>query len=288
MAQSVTQGFDNFLTRLVPLQSQREAATSHRASVETSLKNALDVLLFRETGSFNHGTGVRGHCDVDLLVSLKGQPGTSATSLDHVKTALSSSFPNTTVRISRPAVVVEFNDGAETWEIIPGYRKSGSSSPVLYEIPGVGSVNWMESAPIEHLSYVNDVNKEPSISGGAKKLARLAKAWKYYNSVPMSSFYLEMRSAQYLSGDNLFSPAQDICRFMEWLVKIGIGPMNDPKGVTSRFYACSSTAKGNEAKSKVATAASRARKAYDAKKADKPSDAFDYYNLLFGGKFPAR
>lgn len=288
MALTVAQGFETFLTRLVPLETQREAASKHRASVESSLKNTLDVQLFRETGSFNHGTGIRGHSDVDLLVSLKDKPGTSQTALDRVKSALSASFPHTTVRISRPAVVVEFNSGQETWEIIPGYRKTGKDEPALYDIPGVGSVDWMESAPLEHIAYVNEVNKQSAISGGAKKLARLAKAWKYYNNVPMSSFYLEMRAAQYLAGEKFFEPGEDICRLLESLVKNNLGPMNDPKSVTSRFYACSTTAKGADALSKAQTGATRARKAVDATKASKSDDAFHYCDLLFGGKFPAR
>ena len=288
MALTVAQGFETFLTRLVPLESQRVAASKHRASVEASLKNTLDVQLFRETGSFNHGTGIRGHSDVDLLVSLKGKPGTSATALDHVKSALSVSFPHTTVRISRPAVVVEFNSGQETWEIIPGYRKSGKDEPALYDIPGVGSVDWMESAPLEHIAYVNEVNHKSGISGGAKKLARLAKAWKYLNNVPMSSFYLEMRAAQYLAGEKFFEPGEDICRLLESLIKNNLGPMNDPKGVTSRFYACSTTAKGEDTLSKAQTGATRARKAVEATKASNSDHAFHYFDLLFGGKFPTR
>jgi predicted nucleotidyltransferase len=287
MVLTVAQGFDAFLTRLVPLESQRKAAAAHRSSVETSLKNAMGVNLFREAGSFSHGTGVRSHCDVDLLVSLKDKPATSATALDRVKNALSASFPHTSVHMSRPAVVVEFNTGEETWEIIPGFRKS-SNDPAVYDIPGVGGIEWMESAPHEHLAYVNGVNAETGIAGGAKKLARLAKAWKYYNNVPISSFYLEMRAAKYLSGQKSFIAVYDICLYLEHLVDIDIGAMNDPKGVTSRFYSCSSTARAEEALSKADTAATRARKALDAHNADKPADAFYYLNLLFGEQFPSR
>lgn len=221
------------------------------------------------------------------MVSLKSRPATSATALDHVKSALAASFPNTTVRISRPAVVVEFGGGKETWEIIPGYRKS-INDPALYDVPGVGSVDWMESAPAEHISYVNGINQKSGISGGTKKLARLVKAWKYYNNVPVSSFYLEMRAAQYLDREKFFEPGEDICRLLESLVKIDLGPMNDPSGVTSRFHAFSTAAKGQEAVSKVQTGATRARKAVDAAKAADHELAFHYLNLLFGGMFPAR
>jgi hypothetical protein len=287
MALSVNEGFDTFLSRLVPLASEREAASKHRASVEASLKNGLEVMLFRETGSFNHGTGVRRHCDVDLLVSLKTKPASADTALRWVKDALSASFPYTTVKMRRPAVVVEFNSGAETWEVIPGFRKNTNETFPLYHIPGAPD-GWIDTAPAAHLGYVNAVNKEANIASGAKKLARLIKAWKYYNNVPASSFYLEMRAAKYLSDETSFSPIWEICRLLEKLRDMNFAPMNDPVGISSRSYACSTTPKAGEALSKLHTAASRARKALDAHNSKDPVTAFYYLNLLFGGHFPAR
>lgn len=287
MAHTVSEGFDKFLENLTPLQSQREAKAKHREGVEASLSNALDVKMFRESGSFNHGTGVRNYCDVDLLVSLGSKPGSSTTALNWVKTALGNSFPHTTVTISRPAVRVLFNGGKETWEIIPGFRKN-SGDAALYDIPSVVEGDWLESAPTEHISYVNDVNKLSGITGAAKKLARLAKAWKYFNSVPVSSFYLEMRAAQYMSSEKYWDPIQDLSRFLNLMKNNNLSAMNDPKGLTSRFYACSTDAKAKDAVSKLNTAATRAEKALAAHKDDKPADAFSWLDLLFGGNFPAR
>jgi hypothetical protein len=184
--------------------------------------------------------------------------------------------------------VVEFNKGAESWEIIPAFRKStANEATVLYDIPGV-STEWIESAPVEHIRYVNEMNQKSGISGAAKKLSRLVKAWKYYNNVPVSSFYLEMRVAQYLAGEKSFVCVWDICRLLEHLHSIGLGPMNDPKKVSARFYACSTTAKGEEAMSKLATGATRARKAAEAATAGNDVTAFQYCDLLFGGRFPSR
>jgi len=289
MTLSVAQGFEIFLGRLVPLESQRAAAATHRASVEASLRGALDVYLFRETGSFNHGTGVRGHCDVDLLVSIKGQrPGSSDTALAWVKNALAASFPYTPVRISRPAVVIAFAGGDETWEVIPGFVTGrGGQGVSVYDIPGAAT-GWLDTAPLEHLAYVTEVNSRQNIAGGAKKLARLIKAWKYYNDVPISSFYLEMRAAQYLAGQPSFVPVYDICYLLEHLNRIGLAAMNDPKGAAGRFEACSTTAKKADAVSKLNTGATRARKALDAHWKDEPATAFYYLNLLFGGQFPSR
>lgn len=290
MALTVSQAFDVLLERLVPLTSDREAKAKHRASVEASLKGAtsFNVLRFRETGSFTHGTGIRGHCDVDLLASIGGvRPVSSDTALGWVKSTLSSTFWNTTVVIRRPTVVVLFNGGTETWEILPAFRTSPLSETPVYDIPGAAS-GWLSSAPTAHLDYVNEVNQQAGIAGAAKKLARLAKAWKYYNNVPISSFYLEMRAAQYMAKETWFNPAIDLCRYLEWLHSTELADMNDPKGKGGRFSACSSTATRATALSKLSTAATRARKALNAQEAGSQSNAFEWWNLLFNERFPSR
>src|SRR5690349_14638038 len=122
MVRSVTDAFDELLRRLTPLESEREARAKHRDGVEASLKGSIDVSRFVEIGSFANGTGIRKHCSVDLLVSIKGaKPGSSEIALGWVKNALTASFPSTRVRISRPAVVIEFANGSETWKIIPAF-----------------------------------------------------------------------------------------------------------------------------------------------------------------------
>lgn len=290
MPLTVREGFDTFLQRLKPLQSQRDAAAKHRDKLEKSLSAKLAVVTFRETGSFTHGTGVRNHSDIDALVSIRGgRPASSDTALSWVRSALTASFPSTTVRVSRPAVVVEFASGAETWEIIPGFITSrGGPDVFVWDIPGA-SGGWMDTAPVEHLNYVTECNtKESTTRGGAKELARLAKAWKYYNSVPISSFYLEMRAAHHIAEQSIYSPIWDLCWLFEKLQKHELADMNDPKKAAARFSACSSEAKKASALSKLDTAATRARKALEAYRKDRIDDAFYYLNLFYAGEFPAR
>jgi hypothetical protein len=290
MARTVNDGFVEFLKRLAPTTAQRAAGASHRASVKSALESRLDVLNFYETGSFSHGTGVGGYSDIDALVSLNNsKPESSYTALNWVKDALSARFPLTTVAIRRPAVVVQFGGGYETWEVIPGFLTGrGGDGQFVYDIPGpsAGSA-WIDAAPKEHLAYVNDCNAKPR-KGCAKDLARLIKAWKYYCNVPVSSFYLEMRCAQHVAGLTTYIHVWDVCLLLEKLQSHELAAMNDPKGASGRIYATSSDANRTDALSKLKTAASRARKALDAHKADKPATAFEYLDLLFGGKFPAR
>jgi Second Messenger Oligonucleotide or Dinucleotide Synthetase domain len=289
MPRTVTQAFDEFLRRLTPLESEHEARARHRERVEASLRQSIEVGRFHEIGSFSHGTGIRKHCDFDLLVCIKSaKPGSSDAALGWVKNALTASFPNTGVRVSRPAVAVEFGAGMETWKVIPGFSaERGDVNARLYEIPGHES-GWMESAPEVHLSYLDEINAISKISGGAKKLTRLAKAWKYYNEVPISSFYLEMRAAEYISGEETHIPVWDICGLLQRLEHLGLAPMKDPKTVAGRFDACSSTAKHDEALAKLRRGANRARKALEAFHKEDMPEVFYYLDLLFGGNFPSR
>jgi hypothetical protein len=286
----VNEAFEVFLDRLTPTEAQRGAGAGHRVSVKAALEAKLSVRNFFETGSFSHGTGVRGHSDIDALVSLgETKPDSSYTALNWVKDVLSTRFPLTTVTIRRPAVVVEFGSGYETWEVIPGFLTTrGAVNQFVYDIPGptAGSA-YIDSAPKEHLAYVNECNKKP-YKGNAKALARLIKAWKYLRSVPVSSFYLEMRCAQHVAAQTAYVHVYDVCQLLEKLQAHELAPMNDPSGATGRIYACSSDATNEDALSKLSTATSRARKALDAYKAEKYATAFENLDLLFAGKFPAR
>ena len=290
MARTVNDGFEEFLRRLVPTQAERDAGASHRTSVKAALDARLTVRNFYETGSFSHGTGIRHYSDIDALASLDHErPDSSYTALNWVKDALSARFPLTTVKIRRPAVVVEFGGGLETWEVIPAFLTGrGGSDQLVYDIPGpsTGSA-WINSAPKEHLAYVNECNEQPH-KGDAKSLVRLVKAWKYYCNVPISSLYLEMRCAQHVATQSTYIHVWDVCQVLEKLERHELTAMNDPSGATGRFHACSSDTNRTDALSKLSTAATRARKALDAHNGDKPDKAFEYLDLLFGGRFPAR
>jgi len=289
MARTVTQAFDEFLTRLTPLESEREARTKHRDGVEAALRSSMEVGRFLEIGSFHHGTGIRRHCDVDLLICIKSaKPGSSDTALGWVKNALTASFPNTRVRTSRPAVTIEFANGNETWKVIPAFSAGrGEESVRVYEIPGP-ETGWMGTAPEAHAGYLNEINSIGKISGGAKKLARLARAWRYYNEVPISSFYLEMRAAEYISGEETHIPVWDICGLLQKLDQIGLAAMKDPKTVAGQFDACLIPRDREEAVSKLRRGANRARKAIEAYHKEEMDEVFYYLDLLFGGNFPAR
>lgn len=285
---TIATAFETLLTRKVPTDGERSAATQHRASIEKSLAQ-LENFGVRETGSFRHGTAVRGHSDVDVLVSLGGgQPASSDTALDRVRRVLAWSFPLTPVRVSRPAVVVDFAGGAERWEVIPGYYLRQSGDHAVYSIPAPGG-GWMETAPSAHLAHVTDTNRFPS--GGAKGLARLMKTWKYANSsgAKVSSFYLEMRAAQRMATESSFIPYLDFAYLARDLASHGLADMNDPTGITGRFRAASTDAHRSNAVTMLTADAKRVADAIELEQAGRRSEAFKKLAYVFvGTTFPSQ
>jgi len=281
---TIDEAFEVYLGWKTPTDRQRSAAAKHRNSVTSSVTKDLDVYRFIETGSFTHGTGVAGHSDVDILVSLKeNQPASSDTALSWIRTALVNTFPNTHVHVSRPAVVVPFANGYETFEIIPGFRND--SEIARFSIPAPGG-EWMDTTPQAHLDYVSAANAKPR--QGAKRLARLLKSWKYSQSVPVSSFYLEMRAAQHMRGEETFLAIADLWSVLERLDRLDLASMQDPTGNSGLIRATSSPGAAETARSKTHTAAVRAKRALDAWRDDDAASSFHYLDLLFNGGFPSR
>lgn len=289
MASTAAEGFSTFIGWLTPSEADRAAAASHRQAIYDKLNATYGLYRMFQSGSFSHGTGVKGYSDVDYFVSLKSdRPQLSSSILNSVRSTLQERFPSTVVRVSRPAVVIEFGSGYETCEIIPAYAQGtiNAEKDTKFKIPGVGGVEWLESTPEAHVKYVTACNKLPK-QGYAKNFVRLIKAWKFYRNVPISSFYLEMRAATYIASQKEVIYALDLYYFLKQLQDIELRAMQDPTGNSGYIYACSSTANATDAMSKLGTAVSRASNAKDAYLANNTQKAFEWWDLLFDGNFPS-
>lgn len=255
-----------------PTSTQFDGARSHRAAIESRLDAYLGVHEMFEIGSLRHGTGVWIYSDADYLVSLKGiQPSSPWTMLNKVKEQLQARFPSTTVITRRPAVVCKFSDGDV--EVVPGYS---ASSGYYVANPADG---WMLTYPKDHNKYVTNVNGKHN--GEVKKLVRQVKVWKYRRNVPVSSCYLEMRTAKHMEGESSCVPLWDLYLTLKKMRDAELAAMNDPTGLGSRFGACSSETNRLVAMSKLNTAVDRALKAKDYAKDGWESLAIGQLKLLF-------
>jgi hypothetical protein len=272
VAQSAIAWLNDLTALYTPTASEFDAARRHRGSIESRLDAFLGLHEMFEIGSLRHGTGVWNYSDADFLASLKGiQPGSPWTMLNRVKDTLQERFPSTAIVIRRPAVVCRFSDAHV--EVVPAYP---ADTGYWIADPSDG---WMKTYPKDHNQYVNYVNKKHD--GAAKRLARRVKIWKYLRNVPVSSCYLEMRTAKHLDGEDAYSPLWDLYLTLKKMHDVGLASMNDPAGLGSRFGSCSSESRRQDALSKLSTAVSRARKAKDFHQNDDNENAIDQLKLLF-------
>jgi hypothetical protein len=273
MAQSAKGWLTELTTLYTPTATEFDAARRHRGAIESRLDAYLGLHEMFEIGSLRQGTGVWRYSDADFLASLKGsRPGSPWTMLNKVKETLQGRYTSTEIVVRRPAVVCRFSDGPV--EVVPGYPETSG-----YWISDPASDGWMKTYPKDQNEYVNEVNNKHN--GGAKKLARQMKIWKYLRNVPVSSCYLEMRAAKHLEGENSYSSLWDLYLCLDKINDAGLAAMNDPTGLGSRFGACSSESNRSDAMSKLGRAVTRARKAKDFDESGDAESAIEQLKLLF-------
>lgn len=286
MATTVDEGFRTLHAWLIPTDAERAAASKHRESIASKLKASLGVENFFQTGSFGNGTGVRPYSDVDYFASIPSsyQRDSSATMLEVLKSKLNERFPLTPIKIRSPAVVCEFAAGAETYEIVPAYYQSQVDGRNVYKIPA-GGTTWTKSAPLLHNDYVTE--RHQALGNKLKPLVRFVKALKYYRNIPVSSFYLELRTAKLSESWGSIIYSFDLTSVVRELIAISLAQIQDPKGVSGYVGTGATDIQKADALSKLQTAATRAANARQAEDAGKIADAFYWWNLFFDGHFPA-
>lgn len=284
---SINQGFEKFHTNLIPSSYESGKASSHKDAIESRLKTYYSLRQLFYSGSANNGTSISHHSDADFFASIPtaNLKQNSSVSLREIKECLQGRFPNTTIYVDSPAIVLDF--GSNDWdvvEVIPADYIRTTNGYDIYDIPdGIGG--WMKSSPNTHKSYVTSENQR--LDKKLKPLIRFLKAWKYYCNVPISSFYLELRVTKWMEAESTIIYDFDLNSIFSKLYNCNLAAIQDPKGISGYIYPCSSDAKKEDALSKLSTAVTRAQKARDAEMAGDTRGAFSWWDMVFAGNFPS-
>jgi hypothetical protein len=288
MPRSVDEGFRDFLQRLTPSSVESRNASNHRSSIESCLKANFGMTRFFRSGSFGNGTSISGYSDVDCFAEIPSHNMSvnSSTALSQVRTSLNNRFHATNVFTDCPAVVCPFGtDAKESTEIVPAkyLRNLKDTAYKVYEIADCAG-GWMQASPDAHNDYVRYVDQK--LEGKLKPLIRFVKAWKYFRSVPISSFYLELRVAKYAESESSIVYDIDVQRIFAKLCENTLAKMQDPMGISGYISPCKTQSQFQDTLSKLRTAHTRATNAVNVREAGKVSEAFDYWNLLYDNNFP--
>lgn len=292
MSRTLEQGFHTLIGWLSPLTSEHDKAEKHKGSVESCFENNFKCYDFFETGSFGNGTGVRHYSDIDYfgVCPAKELWQNSGLTLRRVREALETTFWRTKgIEVKTPAVRIPLGTYAsEILEVTPCTFNGLVNTPVgkkpSYDIPNFNN-GWMQSSPQAHNAYVKRENER--LKGKLKPLIQLVKAWKFYNNVPITSFYLELRVAKYTEDNKSIVYDIDLKRIMKHLYDIQLASIIDPMGISGYVQACATDAKKQDSLSKLTTGLTRAEKACEHRERNLDK-CFYWWNLFFNNQFPNR
>lgn len=287
MPKTINEGFNTFLSKLTPNTTESIAAKAHRESIKQCLVSNYQMKNFFRTGSSGNGTCISGYSDTDYFASIPIENlfKDSSYTLQKIKETLATRFPLTGVKVDSPSVVCPFGKmNIETTEIVPAYFLQKTNEHNVYRMPD-GNGGWMKASPLAHNAYVTEINKKHGFK--VKPLIRFIKAWKYYNDVPISSFYIEIRIAKYAEKEDYIDYPQDILRVLKAFASNNLGNVIDPTGISGYIKPCSSDVKKENALSKLNTAISRAEKAWASQEEGNIKEAFELWNIFFKSKFPS-
>lgn len=287
MPRTIEEWFRDFNDKLKLIKTESDSLKSHRKSISDCLVSNFWLNRFFRTGSIGLWTNVSWYSDTDYFAWIPTDKlkQNSHSTLVNVKEVLQKRFPRTNIFISSPAVVVDFwSAKSETTEIIPADYIKTENGVNIYDIPD-SKWWWMKSSPKAWNDYVTKINSDLSFK--VKPLIRFIKALKYYNNIPISSYYLEMRVAQYSAWESSILYLIDIKRILKKIIDLNLSNMINPTWIWWYIDACSSDAKKTESISKLNSAYKRICYAYDEEQKWNIKEAFYWINLAFNEKFPS-
>ncbi|MFF0533606.1 hypothetical protein ACFYT3_35230 [Nocardia amikacinitolerans] len=246
------EAIDKYLKDRVPQDWEKTEVRQYRQRILDVLSSEFRIMNFFQTGSFQHGTAVTPYSDVDYMARIyfEDKPKSSTTILVKMRDVLKRElWEATEVYVDRPTVTLKFASVVSSYEITPAYLLRGESDDTqVVSIPAPGG-EWWEAAPKAHNKFVAEMDKKHN--GDVREIARLLKAWKYENDVPISSFYLEMRAAEHGKNHDVIWSLSTLRSIVTKLIDTNLAAMNDPTGLVSRIHACSAEYKRSASLTKL-------------------------------------
>jgi hypothetical protein len=274
-----------FAGQLVPPQYDRVEVSTRKGVVASALESSsLNVHHLFESGSWTHGTGIKQKSDVDYMAwCISQRPQLPSSALRTAKAAVEGcDWKISGVSVSSPVIAVKYLT-PPNFEIAPAWFKEEVRGFRVFWIAGRGD-EWVLSAPDAHLAYVDVQNKR--LNNKVKPLVRLLKAWKNHDTAPVSSFYLEMRTAEYAATQSSIIYAIDLRAVFRKMIGEEVRDMNDPEHIVGRIPATSSDENRRTVLPKMREALSHLESAESAEKAEDRTAYWIHMRMVFGNDFP--
>ncbi|MFB2598231.1 hypothetical protein ACEXQE_10595 [Herbiconiux sp. P17] len=284
MPEQIADAFLAFGEAVRPSAADVDASTQLRNRIADSVATESRVLRMVDTGSFVHGTAVRGGSLFDVVVVLRGaKPKSLARSLELLHAVIPVDALSAAA-IRDDSLVIE-HLGSPGVRLIPAYEASGDPGDTADSlwVPDAGH-RWVRHRPAARTVLLSRIDDDGSVS----TLIRLLLAWKHRQGVAVSSYYLETVAIRQALQQRSFSLLWDLCWIWERLSTDALAPVPDltSPSQTQPVRACVTLARAIEAQFPIERAASSARGAIG-RYMDGDLDATEaYLRALFGDDFP--
>lgn len=151
-------------------------------------------------GSWGRHTAIDGVSDLDLLYILPSSlwddyhtiDGTKKV-LSKVKQAIVTHYSRTDIRVDRLVVVVNFKN--YKFEVQPVFEQDDGS--FLY--PDTYSDSWKTTKPRDEIKAIS--NLDETSMGNARKICKLARAWKNKHSVLIGGLLIDTMAWRFLNDN---------------------------------------------------------------------------------------
>lgn len=204
----VGEWFSDFCGKL-RLDSTKRSSLGYRTGRITKAVNLAFRDLGSDTayrfyvGSMGRNTAITTVSDVDLLLELPASlyskygaytgNGQSAL-LSAVRTAIRTTYKASDVFGDGQVVIVAFDDGVK-YEVLPAFANKGGGY-TFADTNGGGS--WKTCKPKQEMGAFGDRNI--ACNGNLVQLARMARAWRDFNSVPMNGMLIDTLAYQFIAS----------------------------------------------------------------------------------------
>ena len=171
------------------------------SSVNRAFRDESCVDYYMLVGSWGKDTAIRPPTDIDVLCFLPSeifhqfnqrQGNKQSQLLQHVREALSTTYPQTQVRGDGQVVVIGFN--SITVEVVPAFHAQ-DGGVIICDTNNDG--RWKSIDPTVEINTL--ANADAVLNGNVRKVTRLAKQWQRHCNVPIKSFHIEKLVQEALS-----------------------------------------------------------------------------------------
>jgi hypothetical protein len=283
MATTIDQGFRVLRSNLEISDLQATTVSTRQRNIRAVLEDGLTVLDSFLTGSYMRDTmiGPLKKADVDIFIVLDPayyELDGHAALLDREKRVLLKHYETPDISRNGKAVTLRFSDFVV--DVVPGFYRQGGG----FLIPDSVEKQWIETDPKKHVELWSATNK--GHNGDFVRLVKMLKSWNVTHGRLFSSFHLETLARHVLTNVAISDFPSGVRFVFDKARALVDYTLDDPAGLAGRVGRMSASDR-TELKSRLDTAYARAVAAEGLAAQDRVPAAFEKWQYVFPGYFPA-